>query len=345
MFELIAFDADDTLWHNETIFQATAKDFAAFLAGDSSPESIQERLFATEMKNLRHFGYGIKGFTLSMIETAIELTDGRVTGSQIKTILGWGHAMLQAPVSLLDGVRETIESLAVDHRLMLLTKGDLFDQESKLARSGLGDYFAAVEIVSEKNARTYATIMARHKVTPPQVPDGRQLAALGHPAGARGRRNRHPYSVRHHLGPRARRRRADGRKGLHPAGQHPRAPRLARARVERIRGTVTTDPPPPRQETAFLSTSTGRSSTASTSTCWPGARRSTSDGIELSVWRIHRKIGMSGGLFTNMLLRETGLELDPERVERLAEAARRRPTGVIAGTSGRCPAPGSCSTR
>jgi putative hydrolase of the HAD superfamily len=168
MFELIAFDADDTLWHNETIFQATAKDFAALLADHHPPEWIQQRLFATEMKNLRHFGYGIKGFTLSMIETAVELTEERITGSQIKAILGWGHAMLQAPVSLLEGVRETIESLAADHRLLLLTKGDLFDQESKLARSGLGEYFSAVEIVSEKNARTYSTIMARHKVTPPQ---------------------------------------------------------------------------------------------------------------------------------------------------------------------------------
>jgi putative hydrolase of the HAD superfamily len=165
-FELIAFDADDTLWHNETIFQATARDFAALLAGPHPPEWIQERLFATEMKNLRHFGYGIKGFMLSMIETAVELTDERVTGAQIKAILGWGHAMLQAPVSLLEGVRETIESLAAEHRLMLLTKGDLFDQESKLARSGLGEFFSAVEIVSEKNARTYATVMARHKVTP-----------------------------------------------------------------------------------------------------------------------------------------------------------------------------------
>lgn len=168
MFELIAFDADDTLWHNETMFQATAKEFATLLADYHPPEWIQERLFATEMKNLHHFGYGIKGFILSMIETAVDLTEGRLSGPEITTILGWGHEMLQAPVSLLDGVRETIESLAGDHRLMLLTKGDLFDQESKLARSGLGEYFSAVEIVSEKNARTYSTIMARHRVTPPQ---------------------------------------------------------------------------------------------------------------------------------------------------------------------------------
>jgi putative hydrolase of the HAD superfamily len=166
MFEVIAFDADDTLWHNETLFQATARDFAALLSGHHAPEWIQERLFATEMKNLRHFGYGIKGFTLSMIETAVELTEGRITGAEIKTILGWGHSMLQAPIALLEGVGETITALAGAHRLMLLTKGDLFDQESKLARSGLGEHFSAVEIVSEKNVRTYATIMARHRLTP-----------------------------------------------------------------------------------------------------------------------------------------------------------------------------------
>jgi putative hydrolase of the HAD superfamily len=166
MFDLIAFDADDTLWHNETLFQATARDFAGLLAGHHAPESIQERLFATEMKNLRHFGYGIKGFVLSMIETSIELTEGRVTGAEIRTILGWGHAMLQAPIALLDGVQETVAALAGEHRLMLLTKGDLFDQESKLARSGLGEFFSAVEIVSEKSPRTYANIMTRHGVAP-----------------------------------------------------------------------------------------------------------------------------------------------------------------------------------
>ena len=166
MFELIAFDADDTLWHNETLFQATARDFAALLSSHHPAEWIQERLFATELKNLGHFGYGIKGFTLSMIETSVELTEGRVTGAEIQAILGWGHAMLQAPIALLDGVRETIAALAREHRLMLLTKGDLFDQESKLARSGLGEHFGAVEIVSEKNPRTYATIMTRHRLAP-----------------------------------------------------------------------------------------------------------------------------------------------------------------------------------
>jgi len=161
MFELIAFDADDTLWHNEALFQATTEDFAALLSGYHSPNWIKERLFATELKNLGHFGYGIKGFILSMIETAVELTEGRVAGTEVKTILDWGKAMMRAPVALIDGVGDAIAACAREHRLMVVTKGDLFDQESKLARSGLGDHFSAVEIVSEKSARTYGTMMAR----------------------------------------------------------------------------------------------------------------------------------------------------------------------------------------
>ena len=160
----IAFDADDTLWHNEPIFQATEVHFATLLSGHHPEAFVRERLFSTEMKNLGRFGYGIKGFILSMIETALELTQGKVGGPEIRQILDWGHEMLAHPVQLLDGVRETVEILARDHRLMLLTKGDLFDQESKLARSGIGDAFAAVEIVSEKDAATYRRIMNRHSV-------------------------------------------------------------------------------------------------------------------------------------------------------------------------------------
>ncbi|HVG23030.1 MAG TPA: HAD family hydrolase, partial [Thermoanaerobaculia bacterium] len=165
-FEVIAFDADDTLWHNEPIFHATESQFAEMLAAYHPAQWVRDRLFATEMKNLGHFGYGIKGFILSMIETAIELTEGRVSGGEVQRIIDWGHDMLRHPVELLDGVRETVEALSGEYRLMLLTKGDLFDQESKLARSGLGAHFAAVEIVSTKNAATYGAIMRRHGVEP-----------------------------------------------------------------------------------------------------------------------------------------------------------------------------------
>jgi putative hydrolase of the HAD superfamily len=167
MFDLIAFDADDTLWHNESNFQATETQFAEML-GTHDEQLVRKRLFETEMRNLQHFGYGVKGFILSMIETAIELTNGEIRGSEIHKIIAWGHEMLRAPVQLLDGVRDTIESLSANYRLMLLTKGDLFDQESKLARSGMGEHFSAVEIVSEKNVATYRTIMQRHGVKPEQ---------------------------------------------------------------------------------------------------------------------------------------------------------------------------------
>ena len=166
MFDVVALDADDTLWHNEPLFQATQERFRQLLSRYHDPAWIDARLYETETRNLRHFGYGIKGFVLSMVETAIELSEGRAGGTEIAEILSWGRAMVDAPVELLDGVRDTVERLAPRHRLLLLTKGDLFDQESKLARSGLGEYFSAVEIVSEKDARTYGAVMARHRVDP-----------------------------------------------------------------------------------------------------------------------------------------------------------------------------------
>jgi putative hydrolase of the HAD superfamily len=169
MFDLIAFDADDTLWHNEPMFQATERRFCELLAPFQEEALVRERLLAIETRNLAHFGYGGKGFILSMIETAIELSGERVTAAGIRSILEWGHEILKAPVSLLDGVEETVRSLGSTHRLMLLTKGDLLDQESKLARSGLGESFSAVEIVSEKNAATYARIASRHSVAPERL--------------------------------------------------------------------------------------------------------------------------------------------------------------------------------
>lgn len=166
MYDLIGFDADDTLWHNEPMFVATQTRFRHLLLPYHEGDWIDQRLQATEIKNLQHFGYGIKGFVLSMIETAIELTEGRISGAEIQQIMGWGYQMLAAPIELLDGVKETIEFLAGGCRLVLLTKGDLFDQESKLARSGLGPYFAAVEVVADKSPATYRTILARHDVSP-----------------------------------------------------------------------------------------------------------------------------------------------------------------------------------
>ncbi|HSP16164.1 MAG TPA: HAD family hydrolase [Thermoanaerobaculia bacterium] len=166
MLDMIAFDADDTLWHNESVFQATEKQFVELLSSYHAAPRVSERLLATETRNLHHFGYGVKGFTLSMIETAIELSEGSIRAAEIERIIKWGHEMLRAPVQLLEGVRETVESLSGEYRLMLLTKGDLFDQESKLARSGLGDFFNDVQIVSEKDPPTYRRVIARVGVSP-----------------------------------------------------------------------------------------------------------------------------------------------------------------------------------
>jgi len=163
---VIAFDADDTLWHNENIYLNTHEKFQQLLRQYHPEEWIQQRLNETEIRNLQHFGYGIKGFTLSMIETAIELSEGRIGSNEIQTIIELGKEMLRAPVELLEGVRETIAQLSASRQLMLITKGDLLDQEAKIARSGLGDYFSHIEVVSEKNVETYQRLAAKHHIAP-----------------------------------------------------------------------------------------------------------------------------------------------------------------------------------
>ena len=165
MIEVVAFDADDTLWHNVPLFDEATVRFREMLATYHSPQWIEERLYQTETRNLRHYGYGIKSFTLSMVETAIELTEGRVTGAEIQEMLDFGKEMLRAPVQLLEDAERTVRLLAESRRLMIVTKGDLFDQESKLARSGLGDHFAAMEVVSEKDRRTYEAVMEKCRVS------------------------------------------------------------------------------------------------------------------------------------------------------------------------------------
>ena len=158
----IAFDADDTLWHNETLFHLTTARFAALLADAADPDHLAERLEAAERRNLAHYGYGVKGFVLSMIETAIEVTQGRVAAPVIAELLQAGRDMLTHPVALLPHARQAVATLAQSHRLLLITKGDLLHQERKVAASGLGDLFHAVEILSEKTADSYRTIFQRH---------------------------------------------------------------------------------------------------------------------------------------------------------------------------------------
>jgi putative hydrolase of the HAD superfamily len=158
----IGFDADDTLWQNETFFRLTQDRFAELLADHAARDHLHERLLAAERRNLGHYGFGIKGFMLSMIETAIEVTEGRVPANVISEILSTGQEMLSHPIELLPHAAEVVADLSGRFRLVLITKGDLLDQERKLAQSGLGEMFDAVEIVSNKTEATYARAFARH---------------------------------------------------------------------------------------------------------------------------------------------------------------------------------------
>lgn len=166
MITTIGLDADDTLWHNETIFEETHGKLRALLSKYHDAATVDRRLFATEMRNLELYGYGIKSFTLSAIETAVELSGREIRADEILAIIHLAQGMLAHPVHILDGVPETIEQLARSHRLVVITKGDLRDQERKVARSGLADHFAAVEIVSEKNPDSYQRVLRRHGVNP-----------------------------------------------------------------------------------------------------------------------------------------------------------------------------------
>src|SRR5262244_114802 len=168
MFDVIAFDADDTLWHNEPLYRGTQRQVVEILSHYHDRAWIESQMFETETRNLDHYGYGIKGFTLSMIETAIDLTEGRISGDEIRQIIGLTRKMFRAPVELLDGVRETIAALAQSHVLMLITKGDLFEQEGKIARSGLAEFFSKVEIVPIKTREIYTSLAEKHKINPRQ---------------------------------------------------------------------------------------------------------------------------------------------------------------------------------
>jgi putative hydrolase of the HAD superfamily len=167
--DVVAFDGDDTLWHSEGHYVDAHERYCDLLApyvnGDAA--AVGERVDATERANLAIYGYGVKAFTLSLIETAIEVTKGRVTAKEIATILELGKSLLNHPIELLDGVDGvTAELAATGRRLIVVTKGDLFHQEAKLAGSGLADRFARVEIVSEKNVPTYRRVMADAQVAP-----------------------------------------------------------------------------------------------------------------------------------------------------------------------------------
>ena len=163
---VVGLDGDDTLWHSETRFHVTQGEFRELLKRHAPDADVDARLAETEMKNLSIYGYGVKSFTLSMLETAMELTEKRIPATDLDVILGWGKRMLVQPTELLDGVDESLRAVSERYDLLLITKGDLFDQESKLARSGLGDLFLGVEILSEKNTETYRGVFQRRAIRP-----------------------------------------------------------------------------------------------------------------------------------------------------------------------------------
>jgi putative hydrolase of the HAD superfamily len=198
--KVVAFDGDDTLWHNETHFHFTQAALRDLLRGHAPNADVDARLFETEMKNLSLYGYGIKSFTLSMIETAIEVTEGRIPAADLEVILDWGKRMLREPTELLDGVRETLLEVSREHELLLITKGDLFDQESKLARSGLAERFSGVEILSDKNVDSYRRVLDRRGIATDEfVMVGNSLRSDVVPVVELGARAVHiPYHVTWH---------------------------------------------------------------------------------------------------------------------------------------------------
>ena len=174
--EVVGLDADDTLWHDEAMFIDISSRFHRLLEQylgpniGSSDTGAQANpvaaLEATERANLELFGYGVKAYTLSLIETAITITDGRISSYDIHQIINWGKEMLALPVQLLDGVATVVPQLAERYRVMVITKGDLWNQEAKVARSGLESHLEAVEVVAEKDPSTYRRVLARHGISP-----------------------------------------------------------------------------------------------------------------------------------------------------------------------------------
>ena len=197
---VVGLDGDDTLWHNETRFNVTQGELRDLLRRHVPDADVDTHLADTEMRNLGMYGYGVKAFTLSMIETAIQVTRGKIPATDLEVILGWGKRMLREPTELLDGVEVTLKLLGKRYDLLLITKGDLFDQESKLARSGLAGLFLGVEIVSEKDVESYRRILERRGIKPEEfVMVGNSLRSDVVPVLELGARAVHiPYEVTWH---------------------------------------------------------------------------------------------------------------------------------------------------
>lgn len=165
-FDIIAFDADDTLWHNEPYYIEARHELERLLSPYQPAEQVERRLFEIETRNVSLYGYGIKSYTLSMIEAAIELSGGQVSGAEVRQVLELGKRMLSAGVRLVDGAEATLAALQQEYELMLITKGDLLEQGDKIERSGLAGYFRRIEIVREKTAHGYRRLLESHGIRP-----------------------------------------------------------------------------------------------------------------------------------------------------------------------------------
>lgn len=164
--KVIGFDADDTLWVNETYFREAEEEVGKLLSIYETPNKIDQELYKMELQNLGTYGYGVKGFVLSMIELAIDLSNGKVSNSIISEILNIGKGMINKPIELLEGVEEVLKTLSQNYRLILATKGDLLDQERKLEKSGLIDYFHHIEVLSEKQEDNYSRLLNHLDIKP-----------------------------------------------------------------------------------------------------------------------------------------------------------------------------------
>jgi putative hydrolase of the HAD superfamily len=165
---LVGFDGDDTLWRSEDYYRAAQDDFERILSAYVDLHDVHGRLYEVEKRNLALFGYGVKGMVLSMVEAAVQITAEKISAHDLHRIVAIGKSLLQHPVDLLPGIREAVEAIGAEHEVVLITKGDLFHQEAKVRQSGLADLFRRIEIVSEKDAPTYARVLGEFNLAPAQ---------------------------------------------------------------------------------------------------------------------------------------------------------------------------------
>lgn len=197
MLTWIAFDADDTLWENELYYHHAQDELSRLLSPYQTPEVIERLLLETENRNIPFFGYGIKSFGLSMIETALRISDGNIEGQGIKKILDVIHEMVQTRVELLSGVYDTLKILFTNYKLMMITKGDLLDQERKLEQSGLRDFFSIIEVVNHKDTAVYREILEKNNILPQEfLMVGNSLRSDVLPVSALGA---HGVLINHHI--------------------------------------------------------------------------------------------------------------------------------------------------